>query len=106
MDFSRKNVRTILFIIVFTIILLSVMLNLGSLFGFVRWLFGVFSSVIAGLAIAFVLNVPLRIFEERTFYALREHRSPLVRKSLRPVSIVCSLIIPKFSVSRLRVSST
>ena len=93
MDFSRKNVRTILFIIVFTIILLSVMLNLGSLFGFVRWLFGVFSSVIAGLAIAFVLNVPLRIFEERTFYALREHRSPLVRKSLRPVSIVCSLII-------------
>ena len=93
MDFNRKNVRTILFIIVFTIILLSVMLNLGSLFGFVRWLFGVFSSVIAGLAIAFVLNVPLRIFEERTFYALREHRSPLVRKSLRPVSIVCSLII-------------
>ncbi len=93
MDFSRKNVRTILFIIVFTIILLSVMLNLGSLFGFVRWLFGVFSSVIAGLAIAFVLNVPLRIFEERTFYALREHRSPIVRKSLRPVSIVCSLII-------------
>ena len=93
MDFSRKNVRTILFIIVFTIILLSVMLNLGSLFDFVRWLFGVFSSVIAGLAIAFVLNVPLRIFEERTFYALREHRSPLVRKSLRPVSIVCSLII-------------
>ena len=93
MYFSRKNVRTILFIIVFTIILLSVMLNLGSLFGFVRWLFGVFSSVIAGLAIAFVLNVPLRIFEERTFYALREHRSPLVRKSLRPVSIVCSLII-------------
>ena len=93
MDFSRKNVRTILFIIVFTIILLSVMLNLGSLFDFVRWLFGVFSSVIAGLAIAFVLNVPLRMFEERTFYALREHRSPLVRKSLRPVSIVCSLII-------------
>lgn len=36
--------------------------------------------MIAGLAIAFVLNVPLKLFEDRLFYGLREHRSPTVRK--------------------------
>lgn len=93
MEFNRKNVRMIMLIIVFTVILLAAVLNIGALLGFVSSVLGVFSTVFAGLAIAFVLNVPLRIFENRTFYGLREHRSPLVRRALRPVAIVSSLLI-------------
>ncbi len=93
MELNKKNVRTILLIIVFAVILFTVVQNLGALFGFIVDVWGVFSTVTAGLAIAFVLNVPLRIFENHTFYALREHRSPLVRRLLRPVAIVCSLLV-------------
>ena len=93
MEFNRKNVRMIMLIIVFTVILLAAVLNIGALLGFVSSVLGVFSTVFAGLAIAFVLNVPLCIFENRTFYGLREHRSPLVRRALRPVAIVSSLLI-------------
>ena len=93
MEFNRKNVRMIMLIIVFTVILLAAVLNIGALLGFISSVLGVFSTVFAGLAIAFVLNVPLRIFENRTFYGLREHRSPLVRRALRPVAIVSSLLI-------------
>lgn len=93
MELNKKNVRTILLIIVFTVILFTAIQNLGAIFGFVVNVWGVFSSVIAGLAIAFVLNVPLKLFEDKLFYALREHRNPTVRKLLRPVSIVCSLLI-------------
>ena len=93
MELNSKTVRTILFIIVFTVLLFTALQNIGAVFGFVFDVLGLFSSVTAGLAIAFVLNVPLRIFEGRVFYGLREHRSPLVRRALRPVSIVCSLIV-------------
>lgn len=93
MELNKKNVRTILLIIIFTVILFTAVQNLGSIFGFVVNVWGVFSSVIAGLAIAFVLNVPLKLFEDKLFYGLREHRNPTVRKLLRPVSIVCSLLI-------------
>lgn len=93
MNINSKNVRTILFIIVFTVVLLAAVLNIGAVFGFAGWVWGVFSNVTAGLAIAFVLNVPLRIFENRTLYAMREHRSARVRALLRPLSIVCSLIV-------------
>lgn len=93
MELNRKNVRTILLIIVFTVVLFTAVQNIGAIFGFAVTVWGVFSSVIAGLAIAFVLNVPLKLFEDRLFYGLREHRSPTVRKLLRPMSICCSLII-------------
>ena len=93
MELNRKNVRIILLIIVFTVVLFTAVQNLGALLGFVVDVWGVFSSVIAGLAIAFVLNIPLKLFEDKLFYGLREHRNPTVRKMLRPVSIVCSLLI-------------
>lgn len=93
MELNRKNVRIILLIIVFTVVLFTAVQNLGALLGFVVDVWGVFSSVIAGLAIAFVLNIPLKLFEDKLFYGLREHRSATVRRLLRPVSIVCSLLI-------------
>lgn len=93
MELNRKNVRIILLIIVFTVVLFTAAQNFGALLGFVVDVWGVLSSVIAGLAIAFVLNIPLKLFEDKLFYGLREHRSATVRRLLRPVSIVCSLLI-------------
>lgn len=93
MELNRKNVRIILLIIVFTVVLFTAVQNFGALLGFVVDVWGVLSSVIAGLAIAFVLNIPLKLFEDKLFYGLREHRSATVRRLLRPVSIVCSLLI-------------
>ena len=93
MELNRKNVRIILLIIVFTVVLFTAVQNFGALLGFVVDVWGVFSSVIAGLAIAFVLNIPLKLFEDKLFYGLREHRSATVRRLLRPVSIVGALVI-------------
>ena len=93
MELNKKNVRTILLIIVFTVLLFTAVQNIGAILGFVVDVWGVFASIIAGLAIAFVLNVPLKLFEDKLFYALREHRNSTVRRLLRPVSIVCSLLI-------------
>ncbi len=93
MELNRKNVRIILLIIVFTVVLFTAVQNIGAILGLVTDVWDVCSSVIAGLVIAFVLNVPLRFFENKLFYGLREHRNATVRRLLRPVSIVCSLII-------------
>ena len=59
MELNKKNVRIILLIIVFTVVLFTAVQNIGAILGFAVNVWGVFSSVIAGLAIAFVLNVPL-----------------------------------------------
>ena len=93
MKIDRKNVRTILLIIAFAVLLYTAAQNLASVYGAVRMVWRVFGVVITGLAMAFVLNVPLKLFENRVFYGMSEDRRPLVRKLRRPVSLVFALVV-------------
>ncbi len=93
MEFNKKNVRIILLVITFAVVLFTVAQNLASVYGAVRTVWNVFGVVITGLAMAFVLNVPLKLFESRLFYGMSEDRRPVVRKLRRPVSLVCALVV-------------
>ena len=81
MEFNRKNVRMILLIIAFAVVLYTAAQNLASVYGAVK------------TAMAFVLNVPLKLFEDRVFYGMSEDRRPLVRRLRRAVSLVCALVV-------------
>ncbi|HIQ79021.1 MAG TPA: AI-2E family transporter [Candidatus Scatomorpha intestinavium] len=93
MKLDRRTVRTILLIITFAVALYTAAQNLGALYGAVRTVWDVFNVVITGLALAFVLNVPLKLFENRLFYGMSEDRRALVRRLRRPLSIICALLI-------------
>ena len=93
MKLDRKNVRIILLIITFAVVLYTVAQNLAAIYGAVATVWTVFGVVITGLAMAFVLNVPLKLFENRVFYGMSEDRRPYVRKMRRPVSLVCALVV-------------
>lgn len=93
MEFNRKNVRIILLIIAFAVVLYTAAQNLASVYGAVKTVWNVFGVVISGLAMAFVLNVPLKLFEDRVFYGMSEDRRPLVRRLRRAVSLVCALVV-------------
>lgn len=93
MKLDRKNVRIILFIITFAVVLYTAAQNLAAIYGAVATVWNVFGVVITGLAMAFVLNVPLKLFENRVFYGMSEDRRPYVRKMRRPVSLVCALVV-------------
>ena len=92
MEFNRKNVRMILLIIAFAVVLYTAAQNLASVYGAVKTVWNVFGVVITGLAMAFVLNVPLKLFEDRVFYGMSEDRRPL-RRLRRAVSLVCALVV-------------
>jgi predicted PurR-regulated permease PerM len=93
LEFNRKNVRMILLIIAFAVVLYTAAQNLASVYGAVKTVWNVFGVVITGLAMAFVLNVPLKLFEDRVFYGMSEDRRPLVRRLRRAVSLVCALVV-------------
>lgn len=93
MKLDRKSVRTILLIITFAVVLYTVAQNLAAIYGAFVTVWNVFGVVITGLAMAFVLNVPLKLFENRLLYAMSEDRRPLVRRLRRPVALVCALVV-------------
>lgn len=93
MKLDRKSVRTILLIITFAVVLYTAAQNLAAIYGAIATVWNIFGVVITGLAMAFVLNVPLKLFENRAFYGMSEDRRPYVRKLRRPVSLVCALVV-------------
>ncbi|MCI8359773.1 MAG: AI-2E family transporter [Clostridiales bacterium] len=69
MELNKKNVRKILLIIAFAILLLVCLQRFDSVLAFFSWLFRLFSPFLMGACIAFILNVPMRFIESKLFPA-------------------------------------
>ncbi len=66
--------------------------NLGAVGGIISNILGVFSPVIIGLCIAFILNLPLRFFENRLFGKLTRKGGKVWTKLKRPVCLLLSVL--------------
>ncbi len=93
MELNKKNVRKILLIITFTILLFLVAQNIGSVASGVKTVIGYFSPVITGLFLAFALNILLSALEKHVFAFMKKSKRKLVRKLCRPICLILSLII-------------
>ncbi|MEG1790595.1 MAG: AI-2E family transporter [Oscillospiraceae bacterium] len=93
MELNKKNVRTILLIITFAVVIFALVQNLGGVYTAIKSVWGVLDVVIAGLGVAFVLNVPLRAFETHVFRSWKEGDNPKLRKLVRPLSLIGSACV-------------
>ena len=107
-ELNSKNMRKILVIVAFAIILYWGLQNLSVVWGIVTTFFKVISPFILGLCIAFVLNIPVRIIE-RIYYnnkrkntkkkvnnGVKEKRNIKINIPLRVFSIIVSICIIAF----------
>jgi len=92
MEFNKRNVRVLLGIVAFAVVLFSMVQNFEMVMGFVRGVLSIFSPVIIGFCIAFVLNVLLRVLEERVF-AFLDKGPPWRRKIKRPISLLVTILV-------------
>lgn len=76
------------------IILLSyVLLNLTDVTAFIVKGFHIISPFTVGLAIAFVLNIPMKLFEEKLFNFKSKKTTFFLNKLKRPLSILATFIL-------------
>lgn len=90
MELSAKNIKKILLIITLSILLYSGLQNLASVISFLKSFFGLLSPLIMGLAIAFILNVPMEMLE-RIFFPLS--KKPMMHKIRRLSCLLLSIIM-------------
>lgn len=93
MELSKKNIKKILGIITFAIVLFSVSQNLSAVGGFLTWILKILSPVIVGLCIAFVLNVLMKCLETKVFSFMKKSKKKYVKNALRPVSLFSTVIL-------------
>lgn len=92
MNLDKDNVKKIMQLITFTILLLVAVMNYQLVFKGIMYLLDLVSPFILGAAMAFVLNVPMRAIEKSLFMGRRTINSRFAQKIKRPCSIVLTLI--------------
>lgn len=92
MEFSKKNVKIILGIITFGIILFTISQNLSAVAGFLSGLVKILAPVIVGFCLAFILNILMNFFENKVFKRLGKSKKRVVHSLLRPLSLVSTII--------------
>ena len=89
----EKNKKTIMQLILFTIIVIFAFINISYLWTFIKYIIAIFMPFIIGAMMAFVLNVLLNVVENKLFKKLNKKNTKTWKKLKRPVSLVTTFII-------------
>ncbi|MBQ8767265.1 MAG: AI-2E family transporter [Clostridia bacterium] len=93
MELSKKNIKKILGIITFGIVLFTLSQNLSSIASFFKGALAVFASTIIGFCLAFILNIPMTVLENKVFKGLKNKKNKFANKMLRPLSLTATVIL-------------
>lgn len=92
MELSKKTVRTIIGLIVLTLLLSAGLRNFGSVWEGIDFVIGLVFPFILGACMAFLLNIPMSVIE-RHLFSEKRIKGPKMRKLARPLSLVLALLL-------------
>ena len=86
---NNKNsiMKSAFFFITYTVVLIAILFNLNCIFTGVGIGLGIISPILGGIAIAYLLNIPLSFFERKFFSSVR-FQGKIGAKIKRPLSII------------------
>lgn len=93
MDLTNKNIKKILGIITFGIVLFTLSQNLTSVGNFLKSVLAICAPLIVGFCIAFMLNIPMSLLENKIFNGMRKSKKKVINKMLRPLSLVSTVLL-------------
>ncbi len=93
MELNRHNIKKILWIITFTVLLFVGLQHFSSVMDFINAFFRLISPFVIGLCIAFILNVPMRFFDSKLFRSKKKPAGKVKEKLRRPLSLIITLVL-------------
>lgn len=93
MEFNRRNIRAIMSIVAFGVVLYAAFLNLELVLNAVRALLGMVSFFTIGLCLAFIMNTPVRLVETRLFPLLDRRLGRRWARLRRVASLLMTVLL-------------
>lgn len=87
-----NDIKRYLIIATYTVVLYLLLTNLNTVKNFILELSGLLNPVLLGIAIAYVLNILMKLYEERIFAPLNRRNYPMWNRFRRPVSLLLTYI--------------
>lgn len=89
MEFSKGKIRQIRHLMILGALLVLALIYSKEVFQGIAFFFGILSPFLVGGVMAFVLNIPMRAYEEKLF---RRWRGKSAAKCKRPLCLVLSIV--------------
>lgn len=93
MELNSKNMKKLLLIITFTVLLYLGLTNLSKVVNVTKSIIGIMSPFILGLCIAFIVGVLLKFIEEKWDRVFKKTKSNIIYKLKRPICICISFAL-------------
>lgn len=93
MNLNKDNLKKIRGLILFTIFVLVALWNYELVFNGIKFVWGVISPFVLGGVIAFIVNIPMRFFEEKLFDKAKAKKKKWAEKLARPLSLILALLL-------------
>lgn len=90
MEFPKISLSRLLMLVFAVALVIYGVFNMDSVVGFIGYVVGLLRPFLIGVVIAFILNVPLRLFEQRVFVRVQ---NPRFKKMERGISILLSIVL-------------
>ncbi|MEG0508476.1 MAG: AI-2E family transporter [Eubacterium sp.] len=92
MELTKKNIRTLSWLIIMTLLVAVGLININSVWNAVIWIIGLIFPFILGGCTAFILNIPMKLIE-KSIFSTKKIKNKYLQKIKRPISLVLALII-------------
>lgn len=89
---GKSKFKQYILIATYVIVLSFILLNLSDVSTAVSVILSILSPFTVAIGIAFVFNLPMRLFEEKVFCFLDNQKSNAVKNMKRPLSILATII--------------
>ncbi len=100
MELNKKNMKKIIGIITFAIVLYFLLQNVGTVKQVIGNILGILSPFLIGAGVAFILNIPMKFLEGKLFKPKKMKNGKVKQSRLkRPVSILLSIILVLLIIS-------
>lgn len=111
MKFFKENDKTPFILVAFGIVLYLVLSNIQYVFQGVSYIVSVSFPFILGSCLAFVINVPMRFFENRVFHKIKKGKRicsmiAAITCIVGVILLVCGLIIPELVDTLYKLSNS
>jgi len=89
---DKKTRNTVMFLIIFGVVVYASVMNLEKIWGFVLVLGRITLPILIGLMLAFILNVPMRAYEKMLRWLFRNSKKQPHKRLIYVVSLILAVI--------------
>lgn len=89
---NKENFKSSILLGTYIVILSFILLNIKDVFKLFTYVLGILNPFLLAIAIAFVLNLPLKFFENKVLTGLDKNKNKFVRNLKRPIAITLTLV--------------